>query len=155
MLDAESSSAGEDRLDAAVLAGLPQVVSVGGMDVIGIRVDQLHTKFQGYTPYSHNDKPDMIRTRPEDGIRIGQFMCRHLNNSIAPCAIYLPIRSLSSLDVAGGQTCDDEARRLLYESISQNAGPAVEVVEMDCDINDPAFAEAMAERLCRMLEAKK
>lgn len=155
VLDAESSSAGEDRLDAAVLAGLPQVVSVGGMDVIGIRVDQLHTKFQGYKPYSHNDKPDMIRTRPEDGIRIGQFMCRHLNNSIAPCAIYLPIRSLSSLDAAGGQTCDDEARRLLYESISQNAGPAVDVVEMDCDINDPAFAEAMAERLCRMLEAKK
>ena len=36
VLDAESSSAGEDRLDAAVLAGLPQVVSVGGMDVIGI-----------------------------------------------------------------------------------------------------------------------
>lgn len=104
VLDAESSSAGEDRLDAAVLAGLPQVVSVGGMDVIGIRVDQLHTKFQGYKPYSHNDKPDMIRTRPEDGIRIGQFMCRHLNNSIAPCAIYLPIRSLSSLDAAGGQT---------------------------------------------------
>ena len=97
----------------------------------------------------------MIRTRPEDGIRIGQFMCRHLNNSIAPCAIYLPIRSLSSMDAAGGQTCDDEARRLLYESISQNAGPAVDVVEMDCDINDPAFAEAMAERLCRMLEAKK
>jgi len=155
VLDAESSSAGEDRLDAAVLAGLPQVVSVGGMDVIGIRVDQLHTKFQGYKPYSHNDKPDMIRTKPEDGIRIGQFMCRHLNNSIAPCAIYLPIRSLSSLDAAGGQTCDDEARRLLYESISQNAGPAVDVVEMDCDINDPAFAEAMAERLCCMLEAKK
>ena len=72
VLDAESSSAGEDRLDAAVLAGLPQVVSVGGMDVIGIRVDQLHTKFQGYTPYSHNDKPDMIRTSPEDGIRICQ-----------------------------------------------------------------------------------
>lgn len=155
VLDAESSSAGEDRLDAAVLAGLPQVVSVGGMDVIGIRVDQLHTKFQGYKPYSHNDKPDMIRTKPEDGIRIGQFMCRHLNNSIAPCAIYLPIRSLSSLDAAGGQTCDDEARRLLYESISQNADPAVDVVEMDCDINDPAFAEAMAERLCCMLEAKK
>ena len=155
VLGADSSSAGEDRLDAAVLAGLPQVVSVGGMDVIGIRVDQLHTKFKDYTPYSHNDKPDMIRTRPEDGIRIGQFMCRHLNNNIAPCAIYLPIRSLSSLDVAGGQTCNDEARRLLYEAISQNAGAAVEVVEMDCDINDPVFAEAMAERLCRMLEEQQ
>lgn len=152
VLDAESSSAGEDRLDAAVLAGLPQVVSVGGMDVIGIRVSELETKYKGYKPYSHNDKPDMIRTKPEDGLRIGKFMCEHLNNSYAPCAVYLPIRSLSSLDVQGGQTCDDEARRLLYEAISLNAGPAVDVVEMDCDINDPVFAEAMAKRLCDMLD---
>ena len=60
----------------------------------------------------------MIRTKPEDGLRIGKFMCERLNNSYAPCAIYLPIRSLSSLDVQGGETCDDEARRLLYEAIS-------------------------------------
>jgi len=152
VLGAESSSAGADRLDAAVLAGLPQVVSVGGMDVVGIRVEELETKFKGYRPYSHNDKPDMIRTKPEDGLRIGKFMCERLNNSYAPCAVYLPMRSLSSLDEAGGQTCDDEARRLLYEAISLNAGPAVDVVEMDCDINDPAFAEAMAKRLCDMLD---
>lgn len=152
VLDSDSSSAGEDRLDAAVLAGLPQVVSVGGMDVIGIRVPELNTKYKGYQPYSHNDKPDMIRTNPEDGLRIGKFMCERLNNSYAPCAVYLPIRSLSSLDEDGGLTHDDEARRLLYEAISLNAGPAVDVVEMDCDINDPVFAEAMAERLCSMLE---
>lgn len=154
VLDAESSSAGEDRLDAAVLAGIPQVVSVGGMDVIGIKVSELDTKYKGYTPYVHNDKPDMIRTKPEDGLRIGRFMCQRLNNSYAPCAIYLPIRSLSSLDVAGGQTCDDEARRLLYEAISLNAGPAIDIVEMDCDINSPEFAEAMALRLCDMLAGK-
>jgi hypothetical protein len=29
----------------------------------------------------------------------------------------------------------------------------VEVVEMDCGVNDPAFADAMAERLDAMLRA--
>lgn len=152
VLDAESSTAGEDRLDAAVLAGIPQVLSVGGMDLVGIRVSELETKYKGYKPYCHNDKPDMVRTKPEDGLRIGKFMCERLNNSYAPCAVYLPMRSLSALDEAGGFSCDDEARRLLYEAISLNAGPGLEVVEMDCDINDPVFAEAMAERLCQMLE---
>lgn len=154
VLDAESSTAGEDRLDAAVLAGIPQVLSVGGMDLVGIRVSELETKYKGYKPYCHNDKPDMIRTKPEDGLKIGKFMCGRLNNSYAPCAVYLPIRSLSALDEKGGFSCDDEARRLLYEAISLNAGPAVEIVEMDCDINAPEFAEAMAERLCRMLEVQ-
>lgn len=152
VLDAQSSTAGEDRLDAAVLAGIPQVVSVGGMDVIGIRVPELKTKYKTYRPYCHNDKPDMIRIKSEDCIKIGEFMCRHLNNNYVPCAVYLPMKSLSSLDEHGGQTCDDEARRMLYESISLHAGPNIDVVEMDLDINDPVFAEAMAKRLCEMLE---
>lgn len=152
VLDAESSTAGEDRLDAAVLAGIPQVISVGGMDMVGIRVPELETKYKGYKPYCHNDKPDMIRTNPEDGLRIGKFMCERLNNNYAPCAIYLPMRSLSALDEEGGFSHDDEARRLLYEAISLNASPKIEVVEMDCDINDPVFAEAMAERLCQILK---
>ena len=155
VLGSESSSAGGDRLDAAVLAGIPQVLSVGGMDVIGIDISELDTRFKGYQPYCHNDKPDMIRTKPEDGLRIGKFMCEHLNNNHAPCAVYLPMRSLSSLDEAGGLTCDDEARRLLYESISLNAGKNVNIVEMDCNINDPVFSEAMAECLCQMLQKDK
>ena len=152
VLGAESSTAGEDRLDAAVLAGIPQVISVGGMDVIGIRTEELETKYKGYKPYCHNDKPDMIRTKPEDGLKIGKFMCERLNNNYAPCAIYLPMKSLSSLDTEGGQTHDDEARRLLYESISMNISPKIDVVVMDVDINNPEFAEAMAQRLCEMLE---
>ena len=155
VLGSESSSAGGDRLDAAVLAGIPQVLSVGGMDVIGIDISELDTRFKGYQPYCHNDKPDMIRTKPEDGLRIGKFMCEHLNNNHAPCAVYLPMRSLSSLDEAGGLTCDDEARRLLYESISLNAGKNVNIVEMDCNINDPVFSEAMAECLCQMIQKDK
>ena len=52
-------------------------------------------------------------------------------------------------------TCDDEARRLLYESISLNAGKNVNIVEMDCNINDPVFSEAMAECLCQMIQKDK
>lgn len=155
VLGAESSTAGEDRLDAAVIAGIPQVVSVGGMDVIGIKLSELHTRYADHKPYAHNDVPDMIRTNPEDGIEIGRFMCSRLNNSYAPCAIYLPMKSLSSLDEEGGQTHDDEARRVLYESISANASAKLQIEELDLDINDPEFAEAMAQRLCEMLENPK
>ena len=154
-LGSDTSSAGPDRLDAAVIAGLPQVLSVGGVDVIGIRVEELHTKFNGHEPYCHNDKPDMIRTTPADGIRIGEFMCRSLNNSYSPCAVFLPLRSVSSLDEEGGLTHDDEARRLLYETINRCASASVYVQEMDCDINDPAFAEAMAECLIRYMQSGK
>ncbi|MBQ9321295.1 MAG: Tm-1-like ATP-binding domain-containing protein [Eubacterium sp.] len=154
-LGSDSASAGPDRLDAAVIAGLPQVLSVGGVDVIGIRVEELDSKFAGHTPYCHNDKPDMIRTTPRDGIRIGEFMCKSLNNSYAPCAVFLPLRSVSSLDEEGGLTHDDEARRLLYETINRCASSAVHVKEMDCDINDPAFAEAMAACLVQYLQSGK
>ena len=151
VLGSESGSAGADRLDAAVLAGIPQVISVGGMDVIGITVPELQTKFKGYQPYCHNDKPDMVRTKPEDNRKFGEFMCRSLNNNTAPCAVFLPMGGISSLDVPGGPTFDEEARRLLFESISIHAKPQIEVIEMDLPINDPKFALAMAQKLCEML----
>ncbi len=155
VLGSESGSAGADRLDAAVLAGIPQVISVGGMDVIGITVPELQTKFKGYQPYCHNDKPDMVRTKPEDNRKFGEFMCRSLNNNTAPCAVFLPMGGISSLDVPGGPTFDEEARRLLFESISLHAKPQIEVVEMDLPINDSEFALAMAKRLCEMLASRK
>ena len=69
--------------------------------------------------------------------------------------VLLPLRGVSALSVPGGPFHDPAADAALFDSIRAGCGTDVEVEEHDCDINDPAFAEAMAERLCCMLEAKK
>jgi uncharacterized protein (UPF0261 family) len=48
---------------------------------------------------------------------------------------------------------DPEADQRLFEAIRANiTNDAVELTEMDTDINDPTFARAMAARLIELVE---
>ena len=47
---------------------------------------------------------------------------------------------------------DPEADAALLEGLHETLGPDVEVHELDLDVNDPAFATAMADRLHAMIE---
>jgi uncharacterized protein (UPF0261 family) len=47
----------------------------------------------------------------------------------------------------GGAFYDAEADRALIDNLKAGLGSNVEVHELDMDINDPRFADAMAQRL--------
>jgi len=47
----------------------------------------------------------------------------------------------------GGPFHDAAADEALFAAVRANAGPDVELIEMDTDINDPAFADAMVAKL--------
>jgi uncharacterized protein (UPF0261 family) len=56
------------------------------------------------------------------------------------------------LDSEGEPFWNAEADQACYDSIKQNVGPDVPVIEMDHNINDPEFADKCAELLIDMLE---
>ena len=47
----------------------------------------------------------------------------------------------------GGPFYDGEADEALFAAVRAHVGPKVELVELDSDINDPAFADAMVAKL--------
>jgi uncharacterized protein (UPF0261 family) len=47
----------------------------------------------------------------------------------------------------GGPFHDSDADEALFGAVRTHAGPNVELVELETDINDPAFAEAMVAKL--------
>ena len=47
----------------------------------------------------------------------------------------------------GGPFYDAAADEALFAAVRANVGPNVELIEMDTDINDPAFADAMVAKL--------
>jgi uncharacterized protein (UPF0261 family) len=51
----------------------------------------------------------------------------------------------------GGPFFDATADEALFAAVRANVGDNVELVEMDTDVNDPAFADAMAAKLHRYL----
>ena len=58
-------------------------------------------------------------------------------------SIFLPLKGVSILDSPGNEFWWPEADQALYDAIQSNVSADVTVTEMDCNINDPAFAEAV------------
>ncbi|WP_287426456.1 Tm-1-like ATP-binding domain-containing protein [Thermomicrobium sp.] len=59
------------------------------------------------------------------------------------------------MDVEGKPFYDPEADQALIEALEANLAPHIEVHEWDTDINDPAFARAMAARLDELIRAQQ
>ena len=59
----------------------------------------------------------------------------------------MPLRGVSMIATKGGPFHDPEADAALFSALRENLPARVELNELDLDVNDPAFAAAMANRL--------
>jgi uncharacterized protein (UPF0261 family) len=68
--------------------------------------------------------------------------------------LFVPLRGVSAIATEGQVFHDAEADAALFETIRAMVDPSkVELHEIDADVNDPAFALAMANRLHELIEA--
>ena len=148
-------SAGPERLDAAARAGVPQVVSLGALDMVNFGPrDTLPSEFEGRTVYIHNPQVTLMRTTPGECAKLGEIIAGKLNQATGPTALFIPLRGVSMIDAEGMPFHDPVADAALFGALRANLDRSkVELVELDANINDPAFADAMADRLLQMLEA--
>jgi len=148
-------TAGPERLTAAGKAGVPQVVSVGALDMVNFYApDTVPAKYQGRKFYPHNPVVTLMRTTPEENARIGADLGSKVAAAKGPKAILLPRKGLSAIDAAGQPFDDPEARQALYSAIREHA-KGVEIVELDHHINDPEFADAAVRKLFELLKVGK
>ena len=147
-------SAGPHRLEAAGAVGLPQVVSVGALDMVNFGApDTVPPKYQGRTFYQHNPLVTLMRTTLEENAELGRILARKLSAAIGPTVLMIPKKGVSLIDTEGQPFHDPEADAALFTTLEAGLGPNVEVVEMDTDINDKTFAVKAAELLLEKLKA--
>ena len=141
-------SAGPDRLEMASALGIPQVVSVGALDMVNFGpLDTVPAQFKDRNLYVHNPTVTLMRTTEGECAELGRIIARKLNAAKGPLTVFIPLRGVSMIDVPGKPFHEPDADAALFRELKGGLRPDVEVVEMDTDINDPAFARAMAERL--------
>ena len=141
-------SAGPDRLTAAALKRVPQVVSVGALDMVNFGArDTVPPQFEARNLYVHNPSVTLMRTTPEETAELGRRIARKLSAATGPTALFLPLRGVSMIDAEGQPFHDPEADEALFAALRGGLGDRVELVEMDCNVNDPEFAAAMADKL--------
>jgi uncharacterized protein (UPF0261 family) len=141
-------SAGPDRLEAAGELSIPQVVSLGALDMVNFGPpDTVPERFESRLFYEHNPTVTLMRTTPEECAELGRRIAEKLNDARGPLTLFVPLEGVSLIDTEGQVFQDPAADAALFEALRENLDDGVEVRELETDINDPEFARAMAERL--------
>ena len=144
-------SAGPDRLTAAGQRGIPQVISVGALDMVNFGTpDTVPEKFKDRKFYHHNPTVTLMRTTVEENRKLGEEIGRKAAAATGPTCIIIPLKGVSAIDQTGKAFDDPTARQALSDGIHATRG-SIEIIEFDNHINDAAFAEAAAGKLLDLM----
>jgi len=128
--------------------GIPQVVTLGAVDMIAFSPpDTVPGEWSDRNLYVHNPFVTLVRSNADECREFGRVMAEKLNAAQGPLTVFVPLAGTSSYSVEGGVFHDPDVDEVLFDSLRSHLDDSVELVEMNVDVNDPVFAEAMARRL--------
>ena len=148
-------SAGPERLSAAGEAGIPQVVSLGALDMVNFGPrSTVPNEFNGRNIYAHNPDITLLRTNTEECRILGAQVAEKLK--VAKRAdmtqVVLPLGGLSMISVEGGPFHDETADKALFNTVNEGLrGSDIEVIQDPWAINDKGFAAGMAKTLIKFM----
>ena len=146
-------TAGPERLDAAAEKGVPQVIAPGCLDMVNFWVrETVPAQFEGRRFYQWNPNVTLMRTTPEENAELGRILAEKASKSSGPVAFFLPLKGVSMLDAPGKEFWWPEADQALFDTIKRHRRPDIPVHELDHNINDEPFADAVAEKLLEFLK---
>ncbi|MBS4535505.1 Tm-1-like ATP-binding domain-containing protein [Clostridium sp. D2Q-14] len=150
-------AAGPHRLEAAAKNNIPQVISVGALDMVNFgSIDTVPKKFKERNLYKHNPSVTLMRTTIEENEKIGNKIAEKLNMATGNTVLMIPLKGVSAIDVEGQVFYGKKEDRMLFDTLRKNINKdVVEIIEKDNSINDKEFAEAAAQKLIDLMQAKK
>jgi uncharacterized protein (UPF0261 family) len=150
-------SAGPARLEAAGRAGVPQVVSLGALDMVNFGArETVPPKFEDRNLYVHNPSVTLMRTTPEECAELGRRIAGKLAAATGPTSLFVPLGGVSMIDAEGQPFHDPEADAALFDALREGLeGSSVELIELEHNVNDEQFADAMVDKLDAYLGAAR
>ncbi|OCH95266.1 hypothetical protein OBBRIDRAFT_788457 [Obba rivulosa] len=151
-------SAGPDRLTAAARMKVPQVVSLGALDMVNFGPrDTVPEKFKGRRLVEHNPSVTLMRTARDECLRIGEDIAKKLREADPEkTEVWVPKAGLSVLDVEGAPLRDSDADKALFQTVEDGLRDSgIKVVVHDKDINDKEFVAGMVDRLVHMMRMSR
>ena len=149
-------SAGPDRLTAASKMGIPQVVSLGGLEMVNFGPrSTVPNEFGNRHLYEHNPDITLMRTTQEESQTLGERLAERLKSYATKpenVRVFIPKAGISMLSTKGGPYHDEVADRALFKAIEQGLeGSSIAVIKDERDINDAGFATNTAKALINMM----
>ncbi len=147
-------AAGPNRLEAAGMMGIPQVVSVGALDMVNFGpFKTVPEQFKNRNLYKHNPTVTLMRTNVEENIKIGQKIVEKLNQAVGPTVMMIPLKGVSMIDAIDQPFYGKEEDEALFNELRLGLNKdVVELIELPNHINDQDFAETAAQKLLDLMD---
>lgn len=145
--------AGQSRLDAAAKCGIPQVVSVGALDMVNFgAIETVPSQYKDRNLYVHNATVTLMRTTESENEVMAKIIADKVNQSSAKASFFIPLKGVSMIDAVDMPFYGPDENKVLFDSLRENINQnKIELIEMDNHINDSEFALAMAKKLVELM----
>ena len=140
-------AAGDDRLLAASESGIPQVISLAGLDMLSHHgsVEDAAERFRGRTTFRYDEWRLEVRTSPEELVQVARVMAERLNKATAPATVLIPVQGWSWLSQPGRPFYDPEADAAFADEMKRLVKPQVSIKEVHLPLDTPEFAKIAVE----------
>lgn len=146
-------AAGPARCEAAAKNHIPQVVSVGALDMVNFgQMDTVPAEFRNRNLYKHNPGVTLMRTTATECKEIADKLVEKWNLSSGKTVLLLPLKGVSMLDAEGQKFYGPEEDKVLFDTLKEGLDKEkVQIEELDCNINDQQFGETAAQKLIDLM----
>ena len=136
-------AAGPTRLEAAGNAGIPQIVSLACVNLMSPRKSRYKPDYYTRKMHHYDAMRTFVRLSEEEMVQVADTMALKLNKARGPVKVVVPLGGWSSIDARGTDMYDPDLDRAFVNEIKERLNPAIEVTEVDADLDTEAFARAM------------
>jgi uncharacterized protein (UPF0261 family) len=147
---------GVERMDAAIRTGIPLVVVPGAAECFNFGArDTIPAEFDTdeRNIIIHNPNITSLLATPAEMRLLGEYIADHVNRAPGPKAVGLPLGGLDNYFKEGSQWHGVDVAPLV-DTLRAALDPSIEVVEMDANINDTAFADAIYQLFVQQWEKR-
>jgi uncharacterized protein (UPF0261 family) len=132
--------AGPHRLETAGKLGLPQIISTCSVNHMTPARSKYKPEYHERRKFDLDKLRTWIRLSPEELKEVAAVFAEKLNPAKGPVVILIPRKGWSAADLPGNDTHDPAEDQLFTQVLREKLKPDVQIVEVDANMEDPAFA---------------
>jgi uncharacterized protein (UPF0261 family) len=137
--------AGPNRLETAGRLGMPQVISMCGVNHITPSRSMVKPKHRKRRKYDLDAFRTWIRMTPKELREVSKVFAGKLNKSTGSVKILVPLKGWSSVDSPESPTYDPEEDMIFVKDLRSKLRKEIEIIEVDASMEDPEFSHAVVD----------